>query len=327
MSSATVLRPSAFHTPVRKTRLLLANLPLFAGLLDHDGTVLECNFNPLGGPVNSAPDWIGKAFETGPWWNYSEDSRSNILIALGRAQKGERVDTERLYRKPDGDMGVMRLSLKPLFAPYGQADAILVTAVDITDRRRTTETTETLADNIAHRLRESLSLMRSLAAERLETPKNNFRHTLSNRLSRIQASHALTYRYLYFDVPIQDIVEATISDRSHLSRYEYDPVSIPSAHVEPVMLALGELTRPPYAANLFARRRGTQTVRIIWEEKDPRPVEDIPEGLSDRLIRTDLERRTQGTVSLHNDSHGFVWQFDIPRPNNQGFETGETIAV
>ncbi|MEL6686994.1 MAG: PAS domain-containing protein [Pseudomonadota bacterium] len=327
MKSATVLRPTAFHTPVRKARLLLANLPLFAGLLDHDGTVLECNFSPLGGPVNSKTDWIGKAFETGPWWNYSEDSRSNILIALGRSQRGEVVDTERLYRKPDGDMGVMRLSLKPLFAPYGQADAILVTAVDITDRRRTAETAESIANNIAHSLRESLSLMRSFASEQPEYLKNDQRHILFNRLSRIQASHTLTYRYLYFDVPIQDIVEAAIADRSHLSRYAYDPVSIPSAHVEPIMLALGELARPQYPANLFARRRGTQAVRIIWEENNPRPAKDMPEGLSDTLIRTDLEHRTQGTVNLQNDSQGFVWQFDLPRSDHQGLETTDTIAV
>lgn len=316
MRGPTVVRPSAFHAPVRKARLLLASLPLFAGLLDNDGTVLECNFGPLGGQLEGNPDWIGKPFEAGPWWNYSEDSRSNILIALGRAQKGEIVDTERLYRKPDGQLGVMRLTLKPLFAPYGQPDAILVTAIDVTERRRATDTASRIAHDMAYRLRNSFTTMRTLATKSMSDPDEESRVTLSRRLSRIQNSHSLTYRFLFFDVPFQDIVEVALADQSNVSLSDYDPVAIPSDYVKVFMLALGELARPDYPAQLSAERRGQKEVRILWTEEAPRSDEDLPSGLSEALVRMNLEHRTQGTVSIENEETGFVWQFDFLLPDD-----------
>lgn len=316
MSEAKVVRPSAFHAPVRKARLLLASLPLFAGLLDNDGTVLECNFGPLGGPVEDATDWIGKPFENGPWWNYSEDSRSNILISLGRAQRGDAIETERLYRKSDGQMGVMRLSLKPLFAPYGQPDAILVTAVDVTERRRAIDTAGRIAHDMAHRLRNSFTMMRALATKSASEPEETRSLTLSQRLSRIQGSHALTYQYLFFDVPIQDILEAALPDGADVSMSDYAPVGIPSDYVEVLMLAFGELARPNHAAQLSAMRRGQRDLRIVWKEEQPRPDEDLPGGLSDALIRMSLEHRTDGTVTIQNNEDGFVWAFEFARPNH-----------
>ena len=320
MNDATVLRPTAFQSPVRKARLLLANLPLFAGLLDGNGTVLECNFSPLGGPVDGVSDWIGKPFETGPWWNYSEESRSNILISLGRAQKGKAIDVERLYRKPDGQMGVMRLCLKPLFASYGTPDAILVTAVDVTERRRAIDTADRLAHDMAHRLRNSFTMMRTLATK--SASEEDAQHTLSQRLSRIQSSHALTYQYLFFDVPVQDIFEAALIDPASVSLSDYAPVAIPSDYVEVLILALGELARPNHSARVSATRRGPLGIRILWKEATPRADEDRPTGLSEALVRTNPEHRTQGRVTLKNDDEGFLWQLDFSRPT--GDLSGDT---
>ncbi|MEM7727656.1 MAG: PAS domain-containing protein [Pseudomonadota bacterium] len=309
MKTPTVVRPSAFHSPVRKTRLLLASLPLFAGLLSEDGRVLECNFGPLGGPLEERTDWIGHPFETGPWWSYSESSRAEILIMLGRAQRGEAVSKERLYKKPDGSMGVMMLSLKPLFAPYGQPDAILVTAVDVTERRRETDTADRIAHDMAHRLRNSFTIMRTLATR--SDPDEDAARILSRRLSRVRDGHALSYRYLFFDVPVQDIVAAAVDDPSQLSRYEYDPVGIPADHVETLMLALGELALPGRKAELLAQRIGSDRLSLQWTEDTPRSEADMPKGLSNVLIRVVPEQKTGGTVTLENGPDVFIWRFEF----------------
>ncbi|MGB3456146.1 MAG: PAS domain-containing protein [Litorimonas sp.] len=312
MRKPTVIRPSIFQAPARKTRLLLAGLPVFAGLLSENGTVLECNFGPLGGNLEERTRWIGEPFETGPWWNYSESSRADMLIMLGRAQRGHPVTKERLYRKPDGSMGVMNLSLTPLFAPYGQPDAILVTALDVTERRRENDTADRIAHDMAHRLRNSFTVMRTLATRSEDPGSEENAKVLSRRLSRVRDSHNLSYRYLFFDVPFQDVVEAAIDDPEQLSRYEYDPVGIPADHVETLMLALGELAQPGHKAELLAQRRGPDRLVLEWKEAAPRAEADMPGRLSDTLLRASPEQKTGGTVTLENGPRGFIWRMVFP---------------
>lgn len=328
MSGPVIVRPRAFRSPERKARLLLASLPIFAGLLSKDGTVLECNFAPLGGPLDTRPDWIGRPFERGPWWDYSEESRADILIMLGRAQRGERVARERLYRRPDGQMGVMMLTLVPLFAPYGQPDAILVMAVDVTERRRERDTAERIAFDMAHRLRNSFTIMRTLAT-RSDLEDTDGRTALSRRLSRVRDSHSVAFRYLFFDVPIQNVVEAAIDDQDRLSRYEFDPVSVPADYVEMLMLALGELARKGEAAELFCLRRGDRRLRLQWRESTPRADADLPAGLSHVLVKTMPEQQSGGQVQIRNDLNGFFWLFDCPliHPDLDETPTGDNTAA
>ena len=310
MSDSVVIHPEAFHTPERKTRLLLASLPFFAGLLSEDGTVLECNFAPLGEALDAKSGWVGRGFETGPWWNYSEDSRSDILIMLGHAREGNRVSKERLYRKTGGDMGVMMLTLAPLFAPYGQPDAILVMAVDVTDRRRASDTSERIALDMAHRLRNSFTVMRSLATRGLDGGPDGQRQ-LTGRLSRIRDSHDLAFRYLFFPVPIGDIVNAAVPDEQ-IAHADFVPVSVPSEHAEVLMLALGELAHNGRAAEVTARHFGEDRLRLVWKEDEARPDVLVPSGLSRVLVMENAEMQTGGRASLANDASGFRWTLDFP---------------
>lgn len=312
--SGTVIHPDVFQTPERKIRLLLASLPFFAGLLSPEGRVEECNFAPLGAPLDARSDWIGHSFETGPWWSYSEQSRSEILIMMGRAREGERVSRERLFRKPDGTMGVMMLTLDPLFAPYGQPDAILVMAVDVTDRRRASDTAQTVAFDMAHRLRNSFTIMRMLATRDMLDPADALAQArLSARLSRVRAGHNLTYKYLFFDVPIEDVVATAVVDEQ-VARAQFVPVSVPSDHVESLLLALGELAAAGRPATISAQPLGPDNLRLSWTEAEPREASDMPEGLALQLVDTALAMQVGGTVDMRNRDDGFAWQLDMPRP-------------
>lgn len=313
MNRPTVVRPSAFQSPARKIRLLLASLPMFAGLLSEDGTVLECNFAPLGGPLEERTSWIGRPIETGPWWSYSEESRAEILIMMDRARQGERVSKERLYRRPDGNMGVMMLSLIPLFAPYGQPDAILVVAVDVTERRRAHDTAAHIANDMSHRLRNSFTVMRTLATRATddENPADVM-SVLSRRLSHIRDSHTLSYRYLFFDVPLQDVVTAALGDNTHVSLDAFTPISVPSDLVEALMLAFGELAKPGRPAILNVKRGGDDQLILRWTEEKPREDADMPSGLPHILVGPSPAQKSGGSVHLDNDANGFVWTFSFP---------------
>lgn len=314
MNDPTVVHPGAFQSPARKTRLLLASLPIFAGLLSEDGHVLECNFGPLGGDVDGRSDWIGKAFDTGPWWNYSEASRADIATLLGHALCGHPASKERLFQKADGTMGAMILSLTPLFAPYGNPDAILVTAVDVTERRAEIDMAARIAHDMAHRLRNSFTMMRVIASRSAD--KNG--HTdpnLPRRLSRIRDSQDLSYRYLFFDVPTQNLVETVLDHPSQLTRAEYDPVTIPADYVETLMLALGELAQGGHKAEFLAQRVGQGKLSLMWREAAARPSGALPTGLSQALLITVPEQKTSGHVEIGNPSTGFFWRLVFPLQN------------
>jgi hypothetical protein len=311
MTGSTIVRPGAFHSPARKARLLLASLPVFAGLLSEDGTVLECNFGPLGGQLEGRTGWVGKPFETGPWWNYSGASRADIQTLLGRAQTGHPASQERLYQKSDGTMGVMVLSLTPLFTPYGTPDAILVTAVDVTERRREVDMAAHIAHDMAHRLRNSFTMMRVMATRSSDMMCSG-EIVLSRRLSRIRDSQALSYRYLFFDVPTQDIVQAVLSDPAQLSEADYDPVSIPADYVEALMLAIGELAQSGHKATFMSQRVGDDQLSLLWSEESPREGQSVPAGLAKALLTVVPEQKTAGYVQMENTSTGFFWRFVFP---------------
>jgi len=308
MTGPTIVRPIAFHSPVRKARLLLASLPIFAGLLSEDGTVLECNFGPLGGQLEGPTDWIGQPFDTGSWWNYSEASRADIRTLLGHAQCGHPASEERLYQKHDATLGVMVLSLTPLFAPYGTPDAILVTAVDVTERKRETDMAAHIAHDMAHRLRNSFTIMRTLASR----SKDDAQAALPRRLSRIRDSQTLSYRYLFFDVPTQDIVEAVLHNAEQLTRAQYNPVNIPANYVETLMLAIGELAQGGRKAEFTSQRIGDNKLCLLWTEESPRSAASLPTGLSKALLTTVPEQKTAGYVQMDNDDSGFFWRFVFP---------------
>lgn len=309
MSNKVVVRPSAFHTPQRKTRLLLASMPIFAGLLSQDGIVLECNFGPLGPSIDGPSDWIGRSFESGPWWNYSEDSRADILALLNDAKKGKRVSRERLYHRLDGDMGAMILSLVPLFAPYGQPDAILVIAIDVTERRREFDMAEQVAHDMAHRLRNSFTIMRTLATR--ADDQNDPQVRLSRRMSLVRASHSLAYRYLFFDVPLDDVIRKAAEGSDDIQIIPSEPVSIPSRYIEILLLALGELALSGQNATIRTQKSGNG-LTIQWREKASRT--HMPEGLTKALLVQGIETETGGRVTLSNNHAGFMWTLQFPLP-------------
>lgn len=307
MSTPTVLRPDIFHTPERKIRLLLASLPFFAGLLSVEGEVLECNFGRLGTQMTERSDWVGQRFEDGPWWSYSEPSRAEVRALLAEAATGKRVSAERLYRQSDGSMGVMILTLTPLFAPGGEADAVLVVAVDVTERRTDHATPEGIAADMAHRLRNSFTLMRLLATRGQAGPLAAAR--ASARLARVRAAHNLTYRYLFFDVPVETIIRETVVSQQ-IGALVADPVSIPSPHVEALILALGELAAEGRSADITAERVGDSHLRLRWAEAEPRSTEAMPQNLSLLLIDGSLAMQVEGQVSVTNAP--FTWTLDMP---------------
>lgn len=329
--SGNVVHPAAFESVERRTRLVLARLPLLAVLLSPDGTVLECNFGSLGEyssddpdssdrPENNAADaarqnpadWLGNAFEDGPWWSYSDGSRLAARSIFQRALGGERISEERLYKRADGRMGVMSLTLSPLQRFDGSLDRILVTALDVTHRTGGKQGDEALRADMAYRMRNSFSVMDALAAR----AEPGDAASLSSRLDCVRQAHQLCAHYLFFDVPVEDIVRTAIPDCTTLE-LALDAVSAPARDVEVLLLVLTALARPERKATLNVRGVDGNALQVVWSEGAPRPADAMPDALSAAILDDIVTLQTGGTVSQSNGADGFRWSLLLPLDRNR----------
>ena len=306
---SNVVRPAIFSSLERRTRLLLAGLPLLAVLLSPDGQVKECNFGALGGSAaGDAPsDWIGGRFEDGPWWSYSRGSRLAARGHLDRARKGERVSEECLYKRADGLMGVMSLTLTPVADRTGSLKQILVTALDVTHRTRGDRASEILRADMAYRMRNSFSVMDALAARAAPGDAAS----LSGRLDCVREAHRLCAHYLFFDVPVEDIVRSALPEPDAVS-LELGPVGVPARDVEVLLLALSALAGADRDANLSVRGVDGDTLQVIWHEAEPREASALPDPLSAAILDDIVTLQTGGTATQTNDAHGFRWSLLLP---------------
>src|SRR5258707_8490994 len=121
---------------------------LAIGVLTPDGRVLEISKSVLdesGLPLEEA---IGKPFVELPGWTYSTEAQEQIREAIGRAGRGEtvRMDiraylTEEFYRDLD-------VTIMPFVDSDIQAEYLIYTSVDITERKRLEEERRSFIDSI-----------------------------------------------------------------------------------------------------------------------------------------------------------------------------------
>jgi PAS domain S-box-containing protein len=118
------------------------------GVLTQDGRVLEISSIVLDESDLPLEEVVGKPFVELPAWSHSSETQEQIRQAIERAGRGEtvRIDiraypTEEFYR----DLDVM---IMPFIASASQAEYLIYTSVDITERKRLEEERRSFIDSI-----------------------------------------------------------------------------------------------------------------------------------------------------------------------------------
>jgi PAS domain S-box-containing protein len=81
-------------------------------------------------------DVIGKPFAETYWWSFSPETQQQLQAAVRRAAQGECVRYDTLVRIAGGQFISIDFSLRPLFDAGGRVTQLVISAVDITERKQ-----------------------------------------------------------------------------------------------------------------------------------------------------------------------------------------------
>jgi len=114
---------------------ILDNLFAYVALLDTNGLVQEINKAPLDRSGYHHKDFVGQLFYDASLWNYDEEVRTQLIVAINDAKQGNFSRYDALA-KMGIDLVPLDFQIGPIYDNSGQVIGLLATAVDITERKR-----------------------------------------------------------------------------------------------------------------------------------------------------------------------------------------------
>lgn len=107
-------------------------------LIDLAGTVLDANATALAGIEGRLEDVVGKPLWETPWFAHSPDLHNAVKAGVMRVAAGVTLQKELTIHLPIGPRS-FDVGMRPMRGPQGDTLALIVEALDITDRKRAEE--------------------------------------------------------------------------------------------------------------------------------------------------------------------------------------------
>lgn len=256
------------------------------------------------------------------------DHRAHVL-------RGEtlRAESERCHR--DGRLVPVSLNSAPIYSPDGRIVAISSIIHDITDRKAAEEHTQFLMRELAHRSKNQLAVIQSLAGQTARRARNvddfvvGFRH----RLQALAASNDLLVRQNWRPVLLGDLVAqqlATFDDaRGRNIEASGPPVRLPVAAAEGIGLALHELATNSVKYGALSVPQGhvsiswsvssdgsdTPRLKLEWRDSGGPAVEPpTAKGFGTQVLEKLVARAVGGTTTTLYLPEGLHWTLDCDVP-------------
>ncbi|PWR01137.1 hypothetical protein DKT77_18425 [Meridianimarinicoccus roseus] len=308
-------------------------------VLDHDGSVLEANSALLSSVGAARRDVLNKPIWTCPWWcdppETAEDTASvaipvaqRLRAAVARAAGGvaERFDA-RMACHPAG-LREIEVDIRPLAAWDAREGAMVLTAVDVTERQRAIGQTRFLLDEINHRSKNMLGVVQSIARQMGRYEFDDFADAFGARLQSLAAAQDLLIRGDSGPVTLNDLARAQLGHLSHLFGTQIilggpKDVRLSPQATQSLSIALHELATNAEKHGALARPLGQVHVSwgldgsqfwLDWRESGGPPVAPpVRRGFGRFVLERVASRNLDAEVSIDWAPTGVHWRLETNR--------------
>jgi PAS domain S-box-containing protein len=312
----------------RRFREMIAELP--AAVLTVDGEGRLTHYNRAGldlagrVPRLSIDRWcIGwRLYHADGTAMPYEESPMAVAIRTGRSLQG----AEMIVERPDGVRKLVTSYPTVMRNEKGHIVGGLNILFDITERKRNEERITLLLNEVDHRSKNILSVVRAIAKQTAISTPDQFLTRFSERLQTLAASHDLLVRSRWQGVEIFDLIRTQLAHFEDLlgSRIKLDGPSFQLSVTAAQTLGMIVHELATNAAKYGALSNDLGQVKVCWdapsdvftiswtERGGPNVVAPNRHGFGSIVVKTMAESSLDGDVDLDFAPTGVRWRVVCP---------------
>ena len=249
---------------------------------------------------------------------------------LSRAMRGEQTDhQEFIYVLPSGEKRHLLSSARTIRAADGTILGAVQTSLDITERIQAEESRKLLAQEMSHRVKNSMAVVQALAQQTLKnaTSLPEAATTLAARLAALARANEILTREEAQPGDLRAIIEAAVAPQigDHQLVVEGPPVTLQSSMVVTMTLALHELATNAvkygamsapagqvHVSWVLKKKEGRKVVELTWRETGgPRVSPPTQTGFGSRLLERAIAG-SGGKATVEYPAEGLVCRLTVP---------------
>ena len=315
-----------------ETRLqrTLDNILALVGTLSPDGVLSEVNSTAVKMTGLLRDDFVGKAFWESYWWSYSSDVQRQLKLAINSAAGGDAVRYDVAIRIANAQLITIDFQIAPIFDSTGKVMELVMSGVDITERKRGEERIKLLMREVNHRSKNLLSVVLAIARHTArDTDVATFVSRLGDRIAGLDASQVLLVNSDWRGAEMAELVMTQLSHFKDLfgKRITLDglPIRLTPVATQAIGMALHELGTN--ASKYGALSNDSGKVHISWRTKfetesafsiswreigGPIVSEPKQRGFGQKVIGSMLEAAVFGKVQIDYPQSGLTWSLSAP---------------
>lgn len=252
--------------------------------------------------------------------------------AVDRAKGGGRARFQGAANTIAGTPKWWDVQVSPILGIDGKPEKLLSVSRDITELKSAEERRRLMTEELAHRVKNTLALVQSLATQTFRTAKtlDDARRTFTNRIQAMARANDLLVRGEVDSATLADLASDALAllDVQQRERIDLDGprIVIGARSGISVSLMLHELTTNALKYGALSNEHGR--VRLNWDiepEEDgdrlaltwaesggPNVAKPDRKGFGSRLIGESLPQMLGGTMAKDWRSEGLVARLDVP---------------
>ena len=259
--------------------------------------------------------------------------RMQEAVRSSIAERGD-YDIEYRVRTPAGEERWLHIRGQTFYGPDSAPLSMAGVSIDVTERKRGEEQRRLLAEELTHRVKNSMATMQSIAHQTLRNAAtlDGARETLDARLASLAAAHDVLTRESWVGATLGEIVEGALQPFRNGAARRFT-IAGPQVWLSPraslaFVMALHELATNAVKYGALSNDVGrivldwgldedrpSARLWLRWEEHGGPPVaKPARSGFGSRMIERALAMELGDTASVEYRPGGVVFTVEAPAP-------------